>query len=660
MQLGIVDSVLILLFIAVIITTIFRRLQIPAIVGYILVGIVVGPHAFAFISNSKIVADIAEFGIIFLMFTIGLEFSLPRLLLMKKLVFGYGGSQVLLSILITTLMGIAFKMTLPESVIIGFVVAMSSTAIVSKQLTEQLELNSAHGSAAIGILLLQDLAVIPIFILIPSLVNISGHALAINMSFALLKGIAAIIIILSLGRWVLRPLFYMIANTRSLELFTLSALLVTVGAAWITHQMGLSTALGAFLAGMMLGETEFRHQIESEIRPFRDVLLGFFFISIGMQFNTSIVIEAWPWMLLLLMTLIVFKTLLIFLLGLGFENKVVAGRTSLILAHGGEFSFAILALALSYQLLPADYGQVILGAILLSMVLAPIFIRFNKQMIGLLFPGDVKSLASETTLAIKQAAKELKDHVILCGYGRVGQNIARLLEKADIPYIALDVDPTLIQQAKLGGEPVFYADASQYDLLKVAGIQQAQAIVITFLEQHISLKVIAQVRQYHHLLPIVARGKDETVVDSLYQQGATEVIPDALEASLMLGSHILILMKTPKDKISQWLQEARHNRYDLLRMVYVGDEPVLADEFESIRKGLHVITLTNSSYATNKLLKELPVDKYQTRISAIRRHGTRYIDPDPNQRLLSGDIVVIYGPLAHFEDVENLFVNGVG
>ncbi len=648
------NQILILLLSAVFVSVVFHRLHLPAIVGYITVGIVTGPHLLAWVPDTELTHDVAEFGVVFLLFMIGLEFSLSRLISMRRVVFGFGGLQVLLSMLITILVGAWFGMTLAELIVVGSIVALSSTAIVSKQLTEQFEINAHHGQNAIGILLFQDLAVIPILILIPSLVNIDLASLTISISWAVVKGSIAIATILLLGRWLLRPLFYFIAKTRSLELFTLTALLITLGCAWLTDYFGLSLALGAFLAGIMLGETEFRHQLEVDLRPFRDILLGLFFISVGMQLNLSILMYAWPWMLMLLVALLVFKTVLIGGLGLIFtRDPVVSARTALVLGQGGEFGFVILSLALSYQLLPTDYGQVILAAILMSMLIAPFIIEHNKRIVSFLLGLKQSKVESSELPNIHDAAHDLSDHVIICGFGRVGQNIARLLEHVSIAFIALDLDPERIKHASLAGDNVVYADATHYQILKAARIDQAKALVVSFAGQQTSLKILQQVRVHHKKLPIIVRSYDESDTDLFYDNGATEVIPESLEASLMLASHILLLLKIPPKTVNQLIKRSRDQRYDLMRMVFPGEEEFSFEELPS-SEILQAVEVPVESKMIGAAIGELIDENARLRIAALRRGKQRLIDPDLSTRIQAHDILCLYGSADEIDRVESL------
>ncbi|MCS5711479.1 cation:proton antiporter domain-containing protein [Candidatus Berkiella aquae] len=652
------NNILIILITCIVITAICQRIKLPAIIGYIVVGILVGPSGIGLISGSEVIKLIAEFGIVFLMFMVGLEFSLTHLLRLKKDVFLFGGLQVLLSILVTLVIGHLFEMTSMQLLIVGCIVAMSSTAIVIKQLTEQLEINSPYSQHAIGILLFQDLAVIPVLILLPSLSDLTIHSFINQLGLALLKGIATIIIILFIGKRILKPIFYNMSQAYSLELFTLTTLTITLFCAGITAFAGLSYSLGAFLAGMMLGETEFKHQIKTDIRPFKDILLGFFFITIGMQFNTHVIVTAWNWTLLMLVALVIFKVLLITLLGLFFtKSKVIATQTGLILAQGSEFGFAILISALSYNLLPTDYGQVILGALLLSMILAPLIIKYHQNIINLLFSSSSPTEDSEEA-NIHQASQTLDNHIILCGYGRVGQNIARFLEKANLQFIAFDLDPTRIKNARLAGDNVFYADVTDYEILKHAAIDKCRAVIISFINPPATNNIIEQIRKHHPKLPIIARSHDENETNVFYEKGATEVIPEILEASLMIASHILLLMNIPPKQVYNWIDESRHKRYDLLRMVFPGHESHFSEEGEASKDGLNAILLSKGSYAINRNLSELPLSKLNIKITAIRRGSQRFIDPSPSMTLLEGDIVVLYGTLSHLEHAEKVLLIG--
>ncbi|MGE3318494.1 MAG: cation:proton antiporter [Candidatus Berkiella sp.] len=652
------NNILIILILCIFITAICHRIKLPVIIGYITVGILVGPFGIGLISATEVIKLLAEFGIVFLMFMVGLEFSLTHLLRLKKDVFAFGALQVILSISVTVLIGLVLKMTVIESLVVGAIVAMSSTAIVIKQLSEQLEINSPYSQHAIGILLFQDLAVIPILILLPSMTDVAIGSFIIEIAIAVSKAIAAIVVLLFIGKRILKPIFYKITGLYSLELFTLTTLTITLLCAGLTAAVGLSYSLGAFLAGMMLGETEFKHQIKTDIRPYKDVLLGFFFITIGMQFDTQAILTAWNWTLLLLLALVIFKTILITVLGLFFtKSKVVATQTGLILAQGSEFGFAILISALSYHLLPADYGQVVLGALLLSMVIAPLLIKYHHKITDLIYSKQSPLLQNEE-LIIQQTSQTLDNHIILCGYGRVGQNIASFLKKANLKFIALDLDPTRVKNARLAGDNIFYADAGDYEILKLAGVEKARAVIIGFINSYAAINIIAEVRKHHKQLPIIVRSHDENETDQFYEKGATEVIPEILEASIMIASHILLLMNVPAKEVYAMIDESRQKRYDVLRMVFPGNESHFIEDNGSSKEGLNVVILTKGAYAINHALSELSLAKFNVKITTIRRGNQRLVDPIPSVQLHEGDIVVLYGSLSMLEHAENILLLG--
>lgn len=554
---------------AVVVAVIFLYMDLPPILGYLIVGILVGPYSFALISNTEHIRTFAEFGVVLLLFTIGLEFSLPLLIRMKVEVLVLGGLQILLTTIVTVAVSFYLGMSLESSMILGGVVAMSSTALVTSQLSSQHELHARHGRNAVGILLFQDIMVAPFLILIANFVTPSVFTTYHAIVIAICEGLLGLVAILILGHWVLRPLFRGIARFKSTELFTLTSLLVALTAAWITHQIGLSLALGAFFAGMMLAETEFRHQLEAEIRPFRDILLSLFFITIGMLLDIRLLPQVWPWVLLLLSALVIFKLLLITVLCrmVGW-NWAVSTRTGLVLAHGGEFGFAILALALSNNLLPSDYGQVVFASLLISMGLAPLLIRFNGRIISLVLPAASSMNEISIKDQISETAQRLNNHVIICGYGRVGQNVASFLKSEDIKFIALDLDLHLVQQAVNAKEPVTYGNASNIDMLKAAGLSRADALVFCLDNVTSVLKVLHQVRHINTEIPILVRTNDDSQLEQLKGAGATEVIPETLEASLMLSSHMLLMLNKSTSYVFSKIRKVRKDRYRLLHRLF--------------------------------------------------------------------------------------------
>ncbi|HUW28005.1 MAG TPA: monovalent cation:proton antiporter-2 (CPA2) family protein [Sulfuriferula sp.] len=634
--------VLILLAAAVIVSALFRALRLPSMLGYLLVGILVSPHAFGWIPDSPDTRHLAEFGVVFMMFSIGLEFSLPKLKAIRTTVFGFGGAQVGLTIALV--MALAWGAGLPwaAGLALGGALAMSSTAIVSKMLAERLELQSQHGRQMIGVLLFQDLAVVPLLILIPTLAAGSEN-LWVDLGWAGAKAAVALFLLLFVGQKLMRPWFSMVAGHKSSELFMLNVLLITLGLAYLTDKAGLSLALGAFLAGMLISETEFRYQVEDDIKPFRDVLLGLFFVTIGMLLDLHAVWAQLGWVVLVLAALVLLKAALVWGLGrmLGNESPV-AMRTALGLAQGGEFGFVLLAQAGSLNLIHGAALQIVLAAVVLSMMIAPVIIQYTDAITLRLCGSEWVGRARELhEIAVKSFAADA--HLIICGYGRSGQSLARLLESEDIPYIALDVDPTRIKAAAAAGENVVFGDASRREVLKAVGLNRARALVVTFANLPAAMKILAVVQELRPDLPVIVRTVDDTDLNTLKQAGAAEVVPEVLEGSLMLASHALLLLGVPLTRVLKKLRGVREQRYGLLRGFFRGATDEVAELSETAQPRLLSVLITAQAAAAGKTLAATGVLELGVEVIAVRRRNIRGLDPQPDTQVLAGDVLVLRG-----------------
>lgn len=638
---GALNEILILFMVAVGVVAACLRLKLPPILGYLAIGVLMGPYGLGFVDDTEDIRAIAEFGVVFLLFTIGLEFSLPQLMRMKGAVLGLGGAQVILTTSAVAGVAMYLGMDFEAALVLGGIIAMSSTALVIKQLTDQVELHSRHGRNTVGILLFQDVMVIPFLILVSGGGHEEAQGTEVLLAFA--KGALALMLILGLGRWVLRPLFHFVARFRSMELFTITALMITLGAASITANLGLSLALGAFVAGMMLGETEFRHQIEAEIRPFRDILLGLFFITVGMLFNIDVIPLYWEWVLLTLAGLLAFKLMLITVLcRVAGWNVAVSLRTGLVLAHGGEFGFAILTLALENQMFPGDYGQVILAALLISMGLAPIAIRFNGLVAALVTPKATTQSRETIQTKVEETAHDLSGHVIICGYGRIGQNIARMLHEEGFDYIAMELDPVLVQNAVKAQEPVTYGDSANMELLQAAGLERAAALVLSVDDPHTAVKVLNNIKQAGVDIPTLVRTADDTHLQELTDAGATEVVPETLEASLMLSSHLLMMLKVSPSRVIHKIRDVRKGRYETFRQLYPGEE-VASSAWVDSEEQLRAVELTTESWAAKHLVGELNLEKYNVKLVALLHEGHRISKPDQAMHLCPSDTLIMSG-----------------
>ena len=624
----------------------FRLLHLPPLLAYLTVGIVVGPHALAVLPDSADARYLAEFGIVFLMFSIGLEFSLAKLRAMRRIVLGLGAAQVLLTILSTLAAGWAigryFNVGLAGAFALGGALAMSSTAIVMKMLAERMQLDSEHGRRIVGVLLFQDLAVVPLLVIVPAL-DAEAGALAQTIAIALAKAAVLLTLLLVGGQRAMRWWFQTVARRKSQELFTLNLLFVTLALAWLTEMAGLSLALGAFIAGMLISETEFKHRVEEDIKPFRDVLLGLFFVTIGMLLNVRVVIDNFGWVMLALVLPVGFKFSLIFLLARGFGATAgTAIRTALALATAGEFGFVLLGQAGRLGLVDPLVLQVVLAAMLLSMMAAPLLVQFSDRIVLRLVSSEwlIKSLQIAN---IAKQAIAIDKHVVICGFGRSGQHLAKMLEQEGIAFVALEVDPDLVRETSAAGESVVYGDAGRRETLVAAGISRASALVITYDDTQSALKVLHHAHELNPGLAVIVRTQDDHDLERLTRAGATEVVPEVLEGSLMLGSHALVLLGVPLSRVVKRVREARDQRYRLLRGHFhsISDDEDAVDDAEHER--LRSIPLDADAAAVGESLRDLDLATIGAEITSVRRRGIRGADPSPDMRLEAGDIVVLRG-----------------
>jgi CPA2 family monovalent cation:H+ antiporter-2 len=642
------DLTLMYLLAAVIGVVVCRYLRLPPMLGYLLAGVLIGPHALAFAENSEGIRHLGEFGVVFLMFVIGLEFNLPKLRAMRRHVFGLGLLQVMLTMAIATAGALWLATWLPPAWHLGWQTAvalsgaltMSSTAIVVKLMAERLELDSEHGKRVMGVLLFQDLAVVPLLVLIPAL-GAPPETMLKALAFAWLKASFLIAVLLYGGPRVMRWWLTIVARRRSEELFMLNLLLVTLGLAWLTELAGLSLALGAFVAGMLVSETEFKHQVETDIRPFHDVLLGLFFISIGMSLDWHIVLEQWALVAGLLLLPLAFKLILVTLLARALGATAgVSLRTGLYLAQAGEFGFVLLTLAQNQELLPSWLANPVLASMVLSMLATPFIIMYSNRIVRKLVASDWLQQSLQMTTIARKTINTAK-HVIICGYGRCGQNLARVLEREGIPYLALDLDPDRVQQAAAAGDSVVFGDAARLQALMAAGLARASAVVVTYLDVPGALKVLANTRAHAPQVPVIVRTQDDRDLEKLQAAGATEVVPEAIEGSLMLASHALALVGVPMRRVIRVVQDQRDARYNLLRGYFHGADDDNADELDHER--LNSFTLTAGARAVGRQLDLAALLAVGVRVASLRRRNGKAEEVRDDTLLADGDTLVLSG-----------------
>ena len=570
-------NLLIILASSLVVIALFRRLQLPPVLGYLCVGLLVGPTALDWVNDSPDLPDLAELGVVFLLFSLGLEFSLPKMLKLRNVVFGLGSLQVLLSTVVLGGLLYAFGMGASTAFLLGAGLSLSSTAIVSKELTSLGEIFSRHGQNAIGVLLFQDVVAVLLLTLVPVFAGSSDQAWYWALPVTLGKTVILFVGLLFASRFVLPRLFHEVAASRSAELFVLLALVIVLLTAWLTHLLGLSPALGAFLAGMLLGESHYRHQIEADIRPFRDILLGLFFVSIGMLIDLQLFVHDGLLILGLTLALMLIKGAVVAtLVKLRSSDGETAWRSGLALAQGGEFCFALMAQMQLNSLIPPDIAAYLLAATFCSMLLTPLLLRAAPKIAAALHrkPNEEAELEE-----IAAQSAELHGHVVMCGYGRVGQSIGRFLRSENKHFVALDYDPDRIQEAAKGDSSVHYGDARRGDLLRAIGLDRARLLVIAVDNTDVAMSVLEEARLITLEVPILVRTRDDSKLAELKAAGATEVVPELLESSLMLASHALIMLGLSEKSVQRRVDEVRHNRYHLLEGCFESTDPREASGF---------------------------------------------------------------------------------
>jgi len=635
-----------------------QRFRLSPIVGYLMTGVLVGPWGTAWLPDGPVTQLLAELGVVLLMFTIGLEFSVPRLLSAKRLVLGLGSAQVAVTTFLFGLAGLALGLTVSQALLAGVALSMSSTAIVLKQLGEQMELPTPHGRIATGVLLFQDFAAVPVLVAISVLAEGSAQ-LGSAMTLALGKAGLVFAGLVVVGRWALPPVLHWVASTRSLELFMLASLLMVVSAAGVSNLAGLSPTLGAFMAGMLLGETLFRHQIEADIRPFRDLMLGLFFATIGMQIDPTVFITRPGAVVLVFIALVIAKPLILTPLVRAMRQPPVdAWRSGFSLAQGGEFGLLAVTNALSLGVIDAPVAQPLLTGIILSMLFAPILLRFNEQVTARLLRHSQSDDNQSIESYIASQSRDFDQHVIICGYGRLGQNLQHILTDAGITTSALDLDPERVRQAAAAGEPVLYGNATQPDILRSAGIERARALAITLSDSAVAERIIGQVRGLGLELPILAKSVHGRHDQALIAAGAM-VFPVDLENSLAFAGQMLIMLDIPPSQVEARLNEIRALDYAPLRVFFhAADAEQAAVQHLDYSQELRTVVLSDDHYATGQTLKELQFDGLGIELVDVRRGAIKVPGRLLDTRLRSGDVLVLKGEKEALENAISRLTEG--
>ncbi|GEA11616.1 potassium transporter [Alteromonas sp. KUL49] len=647
-------NIILLMVVAVFCVAVFKRMHLPPILAYLFSGILVGPQILSIFAHPEDMHLLAEVGIVFLLFSLGLEFSLPKLIAMRSMVFGVGFGQMLLTTAFFTIIPYVFGIPFSTAIIIGGALALSSTAIVIKQAAEMGILNNRRTQLSISVLLFQDLAVVPFLIAIPLLSGNGDVSISVALGIALLKGVVVIAFLLSVGKWLLPWVFREVAKTRTDELFVLTTILIALLAGGLTYYFGLSMALGAFLAGMMLGESQYKYQLEADIRPFRDILMGLFFITVGMQLDLFVLVEHLAEIIVGVIALIIVKVVLVRIAASAVKTDPVdAWSAGIKLCQVGEFSFVIAALATQHQVLTTTQSSLIVSMGIISMALTP-WLMDNSL-------GIAKRIVNKPYTedeGYSLSAGEFSKHVVICGFGRVGQSVARLLKMEGIPFIAIDMDPVRVQESRNAGEPVLFGDASQKDILNNAHASQANLVLVTFDEPEKAKQVISSSHQISSDIDVMVRTKRDYQLESLYSAGANQVVPELQEGSLMLISQVLHYAGVPMSRILKRVRAERKGRYDHLHGFYPGETTEITYGTEDKLEFIHAVVLSERADCIQKRLGEIDFQRMRVSVKGLRRNGKEISEPDKEELLLPNDVLVIAGKPRRVERAERKLLEG--
>ena len=640
-------DLLIILLVSVPVAFLCLRLKLPLLVGLMLTGIAIGPSAFGLIEEISAIEMLAEIGVMLLLFTIGLEFSIKRLIEMKRLVVIGGGLQIVITAAATAGAGILFGRSISQSIFFGFLVALSSTAIVLKSYVDRNETDAPHGRAGIAILLFQDISIVFMLLAVPML---GGEDIVTFTSIVLDLGTSLLALaVLVVAAWFLLPKFLkQVVHLRSPEAFILTVVLFCLGMSWVTSHFGLSLALGAFIAGMVLADSDYNHQVTSEVLPFRDVFNSLFFVSIGMLLSVTALMGNIGVVLLLVIALIVGKALIIWAIVrlLGYPQRI-ATMTGLGLAQIGEFSFVLARAGQGANLLPeADY-QAFLAASIISMIATPFLISAAPR-IGFF----VQSILKDGTVADVENTEEdihltssggLQQHVIIVGYGLNGRNLARVLRAVGVPYVILELNADVVRRAKVRGEKINFGDATRREVLLHAGVEQAWSLVLAMSDPAAARRTVNLGRRLNSELHIIVRTRYVAEITELHELGANEVIPEEFETSIEIFSRVLHRYGIPRITIEQQIAKIREQGYEILRSTAL-PTVVGIPSIDLAAASTETITVGEDSPAVGKNLGELDLrGKSGATVIAVLRDGETKISPGANYKISSGDTIVLLG-----------------
>ncbi|MDD2366181.1 MAG: cation:proton antiporter [Desulfuromonadaceae bacterium] len=661
MEYGLLKDIVLLLGLALFTLLLFRQFKIPSIIGFLVTGIIAGPHALGLVKNIHEVEQMAEIGVVLLLFTIGIEFSLKELLRIRHLVLWGGGLQVALTIALVALVSLLFGFTPAESVFFGFLVSLSSTAILMKLLMDAGEIDTPHGKAALGILIFQDLCVVPLMLFVPFLGG-SGSGIT-DIVIICAKALVVVVVSHFGARFAVPWIFSQVVKTRSRELFILTIIFVGFGTAWLTAQVGLSLALGAFIAGLAISESEYSHQVMGDIIPFRDTFISLFFISVGMLLDPAFVLSN-PFTVLIVVSIIIaIKAIVVVAAVLILKFPVRVALTSgILLAQVGEFAFVLSHSGMKFGLLTDTTYQIFLASSVATMALTPVYLKFAlplAEKAALILPRYLPAFLfrGSRTTGVSHARFLMDGHVIIIGYGVNGKNVAQVLTANDIPYLAIEANHLTVRSERKKGVKIIFGDASRAEILEQAHIGKARIMVVAISDAAATRRLVSQVRSMNRNIHLIVRTRYIIEMEPLYALGANEVIPEEFETSIEIFSRVLRNFLIPQDQIEKCIWDVRKDSYQMIRSM--SRRNVQAVGISSYLPGYELMNcrVQDGSAAAGSLLRDGVVrGRSGATILAIKRGDDLIANPDPVWELRSDDIVLLLGNSEQLSAAAALFV----
>ena len=657
MEIPLLNDIVIIFGLAIAVLFICHRFHVPAVVGFLLTGIFLGPYGLGLVKAVHEVEIFAEVGIVLLLFTIGIEFSFERLLQIRKSVLMGGSLQVLLTFLATLLIARQFGQTFGEAVFIGFLVALSSTVIVLRLIQERAEVDSPHGRTTLGILIFQDIIIVPMILVTPLLAGATGN-LGESLFVLLAEGIGLILLVVVSAKWIVPQVLYQITKTRNQELFLLSVIVICLGVAWLTSRAGLSLALGAFLAGLIISESEYSHQALGNILPFRDVFTTFFFVSIGMMLDIDFLFQQPGFIVLIALSVLVLKAVIAgsvtILLGFPLRTAVLVG---LALSQIGEFSFILSRAGVEHGLLAGDIYQMFLTVSVLSMAATPFIVILAPRMADIILRLPLpKKLISGFYPVSEITVMDRKDHLIIIGFGVNGRNVARAARVAGIPYTIIEMNPETVRSEQAKGETIYYGDATQEAILQHTNIKEARIVVVAINDPTATRRMTEIIRRLNPKVHLIIRTRYLQELKPLYELGADEVIPEEFETSVEIFTRVLTKYLIPRDEIERLVTEVRADGYEMLRSLSRTSASLFDLKLQLHDVDISTFRVLQGSSLIGKTLAQIELRRlYGVSVVAILRDSQILSNPGADMPFQLNDVLFVLGSSEKISEAINMF-----